>query len=199
MSIVDIKQGSKAWLKLRKSHITATDANVIMGVSPWKTLMELYNEKISDEPPEEPNERMKRGIGLEPTARNIFILETGIYVEPKVYKKDWALASLDGISEDEKVIVEIKCPGQKDHSIAMDGKIPDHYYPQIQHQIYVTGVDMAYYFSFDGSESVLVEVERNEPYIQEMIKKEEAFYQCLINKIPPQLINEFQLERIENL
>jgi predicted phage-related endonuclease len=64
--------------------------------------------------------------------------------------------------------------------------IPSHYYPQIQHQIYVADVPFAYYFSFDGFDGVIVEIERNEKYIENMIEQEKEFYECLINKIPPE-------------
>ena len=45
----EIIQGSQEWLDLRKTKITATDACVIMGESSWKTIIQLYEEKISQE------------------------------------------------------------------------------------------------------------------------------------------------------
>src|SRR5258708_7878806 len=133
---IPIEQGTDEWLDLRKTKITATDAVVIMGASPWKTRTELYHEKVCATVPNAPNERMQRGTVLEPIARDLFNMTTGLKMVPKVAVKGWAMASLDGINEWNEIL-EIKCPGDKDHAIAVVGKVPDHYYPQLQHQMHV--------------------------------------------------------------
>jgi len=182
---VQLQQGSAEWLAFRKNKISATDCAAILGVSPWKTPLQLYNEKISDDAPMQPNERMQRGIDLEPIARNLFEIKTGIAMIPRVVVKDWAMASLDGMSSDGQIL-EIKCSGEKDHAIALTGKVPDHYYPQLQHQMYVCDVEKMYYFSFDGFDGVIVEVKKDNEYIQKMIVEEKKFYDCLQNRTPPE-------------
>jgi|SRR5271166_771846 len=191
----DIVQGSDEWLALRKTKVTATDANSIMGANPWKTKLQLYYEKLSDEPPMPPNERMQRGIDLEPIARDLFNMKTRLTMKPVVLVKDWVMASLDGMNEVGTKIIEIKCPGEKDHATALSGRVPDHYYPQLQHQIYVAGVSFAYYFSFDGADGVIVEVQKDEEYIKKMIIEEKRFYDCLMNKIPPETEENDYVER----
>lgn len=185
MQILQIEQGTTQWLDLRKTKITATDASVIIGAYPWKTAHQLYHEKISDTHNTYTNSAMQRGIDLEPMARDLFMLETGIDVSPAVIVRDWAMASLDGISSCGKYVVEIKCPGKKTHEIALSGKIPDYYYPQLQHQMYVCDVDEMYYYSFDGMNGVVVVVVRDDEFIEKMIVAEKHFYDCIINKIPP--------------
>lgn len=192
-------QGTPEWHALRKTKITATDSAIIMGVNPWKTRTQLYYEKLSNEPPMAPNARMQRGIDLEPVARDLFILQYGIHVEPKVVIKDWAMASLDGIDETGKYVIEIKCPGEKDHAIAFSGKVPDHYYPQLQHQMYVCDVEEMYYFSFDGVDGVTVRVKRDDEYISKMVEEEKKFYDCLINKTPPEPLESDYIERNDPL
>jgi len=184
--LIDMEQGCPEWHSLRKTKITATDASVIMGESHWKTRIQLYHEKLSNDPPMPPNERMQRGVDLEPIARDLFILKTGTIVKPAVVVRDWAMASLDGISDDGKFVVEIKCPGKKDHDAALTGFIPSHYYAQLQHQMYVTDVQNMSYFSFDGVDGVSVHVKRDNKYIEKMIEEEKKFYDCLINKVPPE-------------
>jgi putative phage-type endonuclease len=188
-------QGKPEWLALRKKHITATDANIIMGVSPWKTKLELYNEKKSDLPPTPPNERMQRGLDLESVARDYFTAITGIILLPKddprnvVFHKDypWMMASLDGISECGQYTLEVKCPGQKDHEIALKEKIPEHYYPQNQHQIACARPKQHFYLSYTGSDNVLLKIAPEEDYIQKMIHEEKKFYDLLINNTPPDI------------
>ena len=176
-------QGTPEWLDLRRSKVTATDASIIMGANPWKTKAQLYKEKTTAVVPLKPNERMQRGIDLEPIARELFTLKTGIEIEPKVIIKDWQMASLDGYHEVGKCVVEIKCPGPKDHAKALEGKVPDHYYPQLQHQMHVCDVDEMIYFSFDGHDGVIVEVNRDQKYIDKMIVEERSFYDAMISGV----------------
>lgn len=199
LQILPIEQGSSEWHVLRKTKITATDAPVIMGASHWKTRIQLYNEKKSNNAPMPPNERMQRGIDLEPIARDLFILKTGVVVKPAVAVLDWAMASLDGMSDNRKCILEIKCPGEKDHAIALQGKVPDHYYPQLQHQMYVMGVDEAYYFSFDGTDGDPITVKRDDEYIEKMIIEEKKFYDCLLNNTPPEPSDGDYIERNDDI
>jgi len=199
LEVVEISQGSPEWLALRKTKITATDANIVMGASHWKTRIQLYHEKLSDEPPMRPNERMQRGVDLEPIARDLFNVKTGYKMKPAVVVKDWLMASLDGLDDSSGAILEVKCPGDKDHSTAKQGKVPSHYYPQLQHQMYVAGVQKAYYFSFDGMDGVIVEVKRDDEYVQKMLEEERKFYECLINRTPPEPIEGDYVERDDAL
>jgi len=194
-TLVHFEQGSPEWHALRKTKITATDAAVIIGASHWKTRTQLYHEKLSDEPPMPANARMQRGLDLEPIARSLFTIQTGIFVEPAVIVKDWAMASLDGLSDAMDHIVEIKCPGEKDHAIALGGKIPDQYYPQLQHQMYVTDLQEAHYFSFDGVDGVVVKVKRDDVYIEKLIEEEKKFYECIMSKNPPPVSENEYIER----
>lgn len=184
--IINLEPGSEEWLAFRKTKITATDASVIMKANPWKTSLQLYQEKISEENKTFTNERMKRGTDLEPLARELFNLRTGFKMEPVVLVKDWVMASLDGFDSVSGNILEVKCPGEKDHAIAVSGKVPGHYYPQLQHQMYVADADKAYYFSFDGIDGVIVEVMRDAAYIDKMMEEEAKFFECLQNKTAPE-------------
>ncbi len=196
---INIEQGSAKWHALRKTKITATDAASIMGVSPWKTRYQLYHEKISQEYNTFVNDKMKRGIDLEPIARDLFNIQSGFLLIPGIVVDGWAMASLDGISEDGKTVLEIKCPGEKDHALALQGKIPDYYYPQLQHQMYVTGVQSMYYYSFDGIDGVSIVVDRDYDYIDKLIKEEYKFYECIRDKVPPERQEGDYIERDDEL
>ena len=181
-------QGTPEWLALRKTKITATDASVVLGMNPWKTVEQLYRDKTEDVP-SFTNASMERGTRLETVAREYYSKKTKREMNPTVLIKDWAMASLDGISSDGR-IVEIKCPGEKVHRMALEGTIPGYYYPQMQHQMYVADAGEVDYMSFDGVEGVIITVERNEAFIKEMVEKEKAFYDCLQAKTPPKSIEE---------
>jgi putative phage-type endonuclease len=198
-TFVELEQGSLEWLLFRKTKVTATDASVIMGASHWKTKVQLYYEKISDHHQTFRNDRMQRGIDLEPLARHVFETQMEISVTPKVVVKDWAMASLDGISDDCKCVVEIKCPGERDHAVALAGKIPEHYYPQLQHQMWVCDVESMFYFSFDGFDGVCLGVSRNEKFIKKMIEQEKMFYDCLMSRTSPESSENDYIERNDEL
>jgi putative phage-type endonuclease len=194
-------QGSNEWIALRKTKVTASDAAVIMGMNPWKTPYILWQEKLDLVPPTEINEAMQRGIDLEPIARDLFNLKMGMEFEPAVVfheNYDWMMASLDGISFLGS-IVEIKCPGEKTHAIALNGKIPEYYYPQVQHQIACADTQFAYYFSFDGIDGVMVGIDRDQAFIDAYIPKAREFYECIINKTPPTLTEKDYIYRDDDI
>ncbi len=192
-------QGTQAWLDLRKTKITATDACIIMNESKWKTRIQLYKEKISNVHNNFCTPAMQRGIDLEPLARELYSLKTGIFVEPKVIVKDWAMASLDGISECGNYLIEIKCPGQKDHEIALSGKIPSHYFPQLQHQMWVCDVEKMHYFSFDGTDGVIVEILKDPIYLERLISEELKFFEYITNKNFPESNEEDFMYRTDDI
>jgi putative phage-type endonuclease len=181
--------GTPEWEEARKEYITATDLPIIMGVSKWKSVDDLYLEKIGKIVPFK-NHAMRRGLDLEPEARKIFENRFATLVDPQFVvseKVSWAAASLDGW-DNEEMLVEIKCPGQPDHNVALEGKVPRHYYPQLQWQMMVTDQPYMYYFSYRPectSPIATIKVPRDEEYIQDMLVKAEGFYLSVKNRIPP--------------
>ena len=183
-------QGTPEWLEMRRNHIGASDAPIIKGLSPWRTAFQLWEEKLGLREPQQTNAAMQRGNELEPIALKAYNDCTGNCASPVVvfhpeYK--WMMASLDGLSLDGSIVVEIKCPGQKDHDTASQGKVPEKYYPQLQHQLAVTGLDLLHYFSYRNGEYFLIEIPRNNTYIQDLYEQEAIFWQNLQDFDPPRL------------
>lgn len=186
---LNLEQGSPEWLEFRKTRIGASDSPIIMGVSPWKTPYQLWREKLFGEETKK-TYWMQRGNDLEDSARQEYEYMTNSIVFPTVRvhpEYEWCIASLDGIDMEGQRMVEIKCCGHKDHTTALGGQVPEKYMPQLQHQMAVTGLDRCHYFSFDGEEGVIIEVERDEQYIKTMLDRELSFYNCLINFTAPDL------------
>lgn len=190
---IDLEQGTDEWLRYRKDKITATDAPVIMGESPWKSKAQLYIEKTSLEtPPLVRTARMQRGLDLEPVARQLFMIQHHIEVEPCVIVKDYRMASLDGLDRSGKIALEVKCVNERDHERAKQGYIPHHYIAQLQHQIYVGDLNRVCYYSFDGFEGVLVNVYPDYEYIEKMLSEEKEFYMAVVSRQPPPAEYEFR-------
>jgi hypothetical protein len=64
---------------------------------------------------------------------------------------DWCRSSLDGWVEELGLGLEIKAPNRDDHRCALDGKVPEKYYPQVLHQLLVTGA-VAWHYVSQGDE-----------------------------------------------
>lgn len=177
-------------LKFRKNYIGGSDAPVIMEKSPWTTPFELWQIKTGLKPDFEGNRATDEGKRKELIARRVFEEKTGMLMFPeKRISKDYEfmMANLDGISLDGKYAVEIKCPGEEDHELALNNIVPDHYYPQLQHQICVLNLQMIFYFSFNGKENKIIEVPRDDSYISNLIGKEAEFFNKYMKKMiaPP--------------
>jgi putative phage-type endonuclease len=181
---------NKDWHEWRRQGIGGSDAPVVMGVSPWKTPHQLWQEKLFGISEQPDSSSMKRGRDLEETARQAFEKEIGTLVAPSCVVhpgREWMRASLDGVDITGKIMVEIKCPNRDDHFVAVNKKVPEKYIPQCQHQMAVTGLEGMYYFSFDGSKGVIVEVARDQEYIDSMVMEEIKFWDLVLSKTPPAL------------
>lgn len=191
MKLIFLNQGSEDWLHFRKSKVGASDAPVVMGVSPYLTPYKLWLEKLTHTQQKE-NAAMARGKALEAEALALFEKKTGLCLFPKVVQSknyDFLIASLDGMDLDQTSIVEIKCNGAKSHSMVIEGNIPLHHYAQVQHQLFCTGLEMSYYFSYDGRDGVILEIARDAEYINILLEAEKQFYACMTDFKPPKLMD----------
>jgi|WetSurMetagenome_2_1015567.scaffolds.fasta_scaffold204664_2 putative phage-type endonuclease len=186
--IIEFEQRTPEWHEFRRKHIGARDAMTVMGIDPWKSIYQLWLEKCNLDVVGKnfTSRAAQRGIDLEPIALECFNRYIGCEYKPCIvesYKYPWMSASLDGIHRD--CIVEIKCPNIGDHLKALSGQVPEKYYPQLQHQLAVTGFEYAYYFSFDGEDGIYLKVDRDDEYIENLIAKEKEFWECVNNLVEP--------------
>ena len=191
-------QGSVEWLAHRNNYIGASEAATCMGIDPWRTPYQLWEQKLGMAPPVNIKPAMQRGTELEPVAREAFELSTGLEVFPQVVyhpQHNFMMSSMDGLTLDKKEGVEIKCPGEKTHRIAREGKVPEHYMPQMQHQLACLEIRMLWYYSFDGRAGVAVKVHRDEKYIERLIESERKFWKCVTSKTPPEMTNRDYVDR----
>lgn len=175
----ELEQGSAAWLDWRRGGIGASDAPVIMGVSPWMDVETLWLEKTGRAAARASSFAMRRGQRLEPEARELYIRRTGIAVAPLCLEHGtlrWMRGSLDGISADGLVVLEVKCPGAADHAVARRGLVPPKYVPQLQHLLAVAGAEVCHYWSYRDGEGLLIEVAPEPAYIERLVERERGFW-----------------------
>jgi putative phage-type endonuclease len=183
-AIVEIQQGTPEWLEWRHKGVGASDAPVVMGESPWKTATELLREKREPARKSDQNAAMSRGTRLEPEARTRYILRTGRDVRPACLQSsehEWLRASVDGITADGGLVVEIKCGDSVYRQTAQSGCVPDCYYGQLQHILAVTGLESLDFWCYlPGRPELLVPVKRDDDYIDRLLKEEFKFWKDVL-------------------
>jgi putative phage-type endonuclease len=192
MKIIEVEQGSQEWLSWRKTVITATDASIIMGNNPWHTPYTCWQRKLGLIEEKKINDAMARGKRLEPEARTQFIERYGIDMKPMVVESseyEFLGASLDGISHLGRSLLEIKCGGSKLHAMAAKGEIPAYYQDQMQHQLFVTGASLCFYYSYDGEDGICIEVFPDPEYKKKFMPKAREFWRCIALFDPPELMD----------
>jgi putative phage-type endonuclease len=189
MKIVNITQGTKEWHEFRQDGIGASQASVLLGINPWKKIDHLFFEKIGEgKPHQEPNKYILQGHELEPVARKEYEKQTGYLYEPLCAihdKYDFIRCSFDGVNLEKKHLIEIKCPQEKTHSIAVSGKVPDYYEAQIQWQLMIAGYEYGDYVSYHEGDLQIVPVFADKLYQEALIEKAKWFWNCVVTRNPP--------------
>jgi len=175
-----LRQNTPEWHRWRLQGIGASDAPVVMGDAPFRTRRYLWSVKTGLARESGVGPAARRGRALEYAARIAYERHTGIQMEPLCLVHDglqWMRASLDGLSFDGAIVLEIKCPwGNRDQAALREGKVPAHYYAQVQHQLEVSGAEELHYWSFDGKAGTLVTVRHDREYVAKLLETETAFW-----------------------
>ena len=183
----------KDWLEDRKQNpsIGASQSAAILGLSPWATPYDVWHELVHGFKPKEDNLTFRLGRDLEPIIRTLFMEETGLKVvkDNKVRLSStysYITTNLDGFVLKERVPVEYKTT-----ALGWDGEIPDQYFVQLQHQMYVTNTSHCYFailcLGFK-KELVIQKYERDNKFIDNMVSELVNFWENYVEtKTPPPL------------
>lgn len=190
----DLIQGSQKWLSARKGKITASKLPILLGLSPYQTPLQLWNEELGFIPPQETKPHMQAGLDVEKEARDYFEQQFGIEVIPDVVfhpNNPKFMASLDGISYDRKTIVEIKKNNASYHQMAKEGKVIPFHIAQMQWQMYCTGIDcqMCHYISYREGDECIVVVARDDEFIEKAVVAANEFLRLIQDLEEPPLMD----------
>ncbi len=160
--LVVMEQGSPEWHAHRLRYRNATETATVLGLSPWQTPYALWLLRTGRKLPVE-TDAMRHGKTQEPAARRAYEALTGAVMEPQVLVRGDYSASLDGLSLDGRVLLEVKCPVRGRRSDlwqdVLAGVIPLHYRVQVQHQLMVSKAGLGHLFVFDGEQGLIADVE----------------------------------------
>ena len=180
---------TEEWLKIRTLGIGGSDAGIIAGCNPYRSIFELWQEKRGEIPVrEEESEVTHFGKVLEDVVRKEFIQRTGLMVRKKnsiLRSKEYPfmIADVDGIiSELDSTysIFEAKTAIEFKNNDWKNGEIPKVYQLQVQHYMAVTGFQKAYIAVLvGGNKFYWTEVYRDEQLIKMLVSMESHFWHCV--------------------
>lgn len=172
---LELEQGSEAWHAFRKKGVGASEVASVVGAAysgrnGTKTSMNLFEEKVSTVKGDSENADIRRGRQGEAPARKLYEDLYGWSV-PAVCvvhdEYDFIRASLDGLRSDDKLVVEIKCPGNTNHRKMLECqykkdplerqtlfcKFFNYYRYQVLYQLLITQADVCHFISYSEDKS----------------------------------------------
>lgn len=193
MKIINLSQRDDLWKDWRRQGITASDAAILLGRSPYKTLWRLWAEKTGYATEEDlsGNPLVQQGIRNEDLARQAFEARHDDLLLPvcvESIKHPLMRASLDGLRENGEP-VELKCPSKATwEQVCAKGEDSDAfqlYYPQVQHQILVTGAAQGWLCFYHEDELKEFLVARDDELLEELLQKAEEFWELVEKRQEP--------------
>jgi len=187
------------WLRERKNYLGGTDLAAICGLNPYRTALDVYLDKTSDDISEETNAAMRWGNLLEDVVARAYSEDTGydVEIEPNtIYHPEYKFlgANIDRWADNKRRILECKTASflkAKEWGDLGTDQIPESYL--IQNATYsavcnVPVVDTAVLIG--GQDFRIYTYNRNKDLEDKIIKIGVNFWHNHIEKrIPPKCVN----------
>lgn len=195
--VVDISNLSeKDWLAYRRKGIGGSDVAAIMGVSPFATIRDLYNDKVGIQPVIEEERNwvaLEVGHRLEDLVAKIFSKKTGLEVFPvrKMFRHPlypFMLADVDyfiRFPDGTFGLLECKTCNYNARTKWDDDSIPINYVYQVRHYLAVMNMYKAYIACLYGNnedEFVMRPIERDLMEEEDIIDQESYFWKEYVEK-----------------
>ncbi len=180
---IDVVQNTAPWENWRDDFYLrfASEASTVMSVNPYTTAGDLWQIKqglktVTKTP------AMEHGSNTEPVARAKVSKDLNVELEPQCWQYGAYGASLDAITADGSIKVEIKCPFSENSSIwkkAQKDKIEPYVFWQLVHQQYVRPTTKTYLFVYyDDAKYKLIDATNliTQDHIKELLDAWDDFY-----------------------
>lgn len=199
LRIVDTRTIKRAdWLEVRKQGIGGSDAAAAVGLSPYKSQLELWLEKtgrdggLKKPDPTDTTEPVYWGNLLEPIVAASYTQQTGRRVRKlnavlQHPQFPFMLANLDRevIGDPGVQILECKTAGEFGARLWREG-VPEHVQLQVQHQLAVTGKEAAdVAVLICGQKLEVHRIKRDGDLISRLITQEATFWEHVESDTPP--------------
>jgi len=184
-------------LAARKEGIGGSDVSALLGLSPWKSALDVYQEKTQELPPQEITQWQELGHLMEnqiliPYYQQKYnkVIEFPSTIKHKKYP--FMLAHVDGLDVENNRIIECKNVGGYKNTDkwgdAGTDQVPYTYLLQCIHYMEVLEVEETYLVALFGGNCIEVFIiKRNEELINKVIEKEKHFWENhVVPEIPPE-------------
>ncbi len=160
MQILEVVQGSPEWDAARAKSFNASEASAMLGLSSKVKRNELLRMKKTFTEREFSNwvreNLLERGHLVEAGARAL----AEAHIHEQLYPitgyimldGDMYLASFDGITMGGETVWENKLYNAVLVAAIHNGEVPPEYWPQLEHQLLVSGAEKVYFTTSDGTE-----------------------------------------------
>ncbi len=183
------------WLNKRRGGIGGSDASSVLGLSPYKSSISVYMDKVDyingvspslGEFSDDVSYRMELGNKLEEFVAREFSLKTGKKVRHinGILKNDnypFALANIDRAVVGERAFLECKVTNSYAKK-AWQKEVPIHYQIQMVHYMAITGASHCYVAALIGNEELVIHrIDRDEDVISQVMELEKMFWnKCVL-------------------
>lgn len=178
----------------RTKYLGGSDIAAILGISPWKTAVDLWLDKI--QPPREDGHNAaakRRGSRLEPYIADMIEQEHGLaiarrnerYIDPEVpfFACEIDAETTGGDNVEIKAVHPFKA---REWGTEDSDELPIHYVAQTQWGLGITGRDRCHVFALIGDELRRYMVERDDETISAMRDRAAAFWREFVQpKVRP--------------
>lgn len=190
--IFDSKNATREeWLKVRKLGLGGSDMAAVLGLSPWRSPIDVWLDKTSDTVEEKESEPMYWGNVLEEVVAQEFAKRSGYKVRNNNFtlqseEYPYLLANIDREIVGIDAGLECKTANAFKANEWDGDNVPDAYYIQCQHYMAVTGKSSWWIAALIGGNTfVYKEIKRNEEVIQAIIDTGAAFWELVESKTMP--------------
>jgi len=180
MKITNLEQGSTEWLAWRLHGLGSSDAAAIIGMNPYRTALDVFDDKTGRAFPEIENAAMTAGKEAEPVIRSAWELFTGKTYTPTCAihnDYDCIRASFDGYCADDGSIIEIKHSNYTKLSECLAKQSVDalkktypQYYAQTQHLMLVSDAEYCDLVTISPDQQLLsLRIDRDDAFIYDLL------------------------------
>lgn len=190
--IFDSKNATREeWLKVRKLGLGGSDMAAVLGLSPWRSPIDVWLDKTSDTVEEKESEPMYWGNVLEEVVAQEFAKRSGYKVRNNNFtlqseQYPYLLANIDREIVGLDAGLECKTANAFKANEWDGDNVPDAYYIQCQHYMAVTGKASWWIAALIGGNTfVYKEIKRNDEVIQAIIDTGAEFWELVESKTMP--------------
>lgn len=200
--------GRQQWLALRRGGLGGSDVAAVLGLSPYRTALDVYLEKTGEKQPVTDNPRMQAGRLLEDTVANWWALQHNarirrdhkIRIHPRHHCLFGNIDRLIVSGNDKRGpgVLEVKTTSGYVYKQWQESGLPPDTHCQIMHYLNVTGHRWGRVaILVDGYDLHDIAVGYDSAFIRQMTEKLLDFWHNNVCKHqPPQPVNENDLKQL---